>query len=124
MCFRFDCSANRYHAVVQLLPAQQGSDGGAMTEAVAGSRKGLDVPELVRTLNSKGYLILGAATDTFNRLGYRDQLLALSDERTAPPSQRGQLQSILHIGPVAEDGTIQPSAGGKGVYMIAVFKKW
>jgi hypothetical protein len=113
-------SGNRYHAVVQLLPCADEPD------SVVARREGLGVQELVRMLNERGYLILGASQDTFSRLGYRQELQQLSgDDLPRPLSHlRGELITVMQVGDVMTDNKAAPGPGGtSGGYMIAVFKK-
>jgi hypothetical protein len=113
---------NCFHAVVQCLPCRaQAPAGAAATEEEQGE-EGLALPELIRVLASGGHLILGALAPAFERIGFREELLQLSEKGCASP-YRGKLMTVQGIR-LPADAFPDPAAPGKGMqYKIAVFRK-
>jgi hypothetical protein len=84
--------------------------------------EGLALPELIRVLASGGHLILGALAPAFERMGFREELLQLSERDCASP-YRGKLMTVQGIR-LPADLFPDPSAPDKGLmYKIAVFRK-
>ena len=92
------CSIYRvgaYHVVMQCLSGPDSTTDSSPTTATA-TKQGLAVQELIRVLGSRGYLILGAPAAEFDRLGYQQELLGLSEEGSRSPF-RGSLISVQRL---------------------------
>ena len=92
------CSVYRvgaYHVVMQCLSGPDSTTDSSPTTATV-TKQGLAVQELIRVLGSRGYLILGAPAAEFDRLGYQQELLGLSEEGSRSPF-RGSLISVQKL---------------------------